>query len=418
MNKVNFKHLSKKATWLWVLPLMFFAPAAFAQGSNADTTTLLTAVIIVGIVAVIVLLVSIYTLQVLNVVLRSEEEKKAKEAGEEVKPTLSLWQRFLKVANKRVDIEDEESIILDHDYDGIRELDNHLPPWWNYLFYVTIIFGIFYVIFYHVTKTLPLQEKEYEIEMADAAAMAEARQAEAAASGNAFSEADLELTTDPDILASGGKTFTQQCAVCHKADGGGNIGPNLTDDYWLHGGDIKSVYNTIKVGVPDKGMISWEASLSPTQIRDVANYVKSLRGSNPPGAKAPQGDLYEEGAESGSTTSMPATTEATQKETPVAEAAGGADEAKNIFITTCSACHLADGGGLIGPNLTDKYWKNNNGSLEGIINTITNGVPGTAMVAWNTSYSKEQIEGLANYILSLQGTTPANPKAPEGDLIE
>ena len=293
MNKFNFNPSMKNAKWLIMLMMVLISPGAFAQGGNADNSTLLIAVIVVGVLALIVLLVSIYTLQVLNVVLRSEEEKQAKETGVEPKEVVGLWQRFLKIANKRVDAKDEESIILDHDYDGIKELDNHLPPWWSYLFYATIVFGIFYVIFYHVTDTLPLQEKEYEIEMAEAAAMAEMRLAEAAASGTAFSEADLELTTDPDILASGAKIYAQQCAVCHLADGGGSIGPNFTDSYWIHGGDIKSIYTTIKVGVPDKGMISWEAMLSPTKIRDVANYVKSLQGTTPLNGKAPQGEQEE-----------------------------------------------------------------------------------------------------------------------------
>lgn len=284
----------KNAKWLIMLMMVLIAPGAFAQGGSADNSTLLIAVIIVGALALIVLLVSIYTLQVLNVVLRSEEAKRAKEAGVEPKEVEGLWQRFLKIANKRVDAKDEESIILDHDYDGIKELDNHLPPWWSYLFYVTIVFGIFYVIFYHVTDTLPLQEKEYEIEMAEAAAMAQMREAEAAASGTAFSEEDIELTTDPDVLASGAKIFGSQCVACHKADAGGMIGPNLTDDYWLHGGDIKSVYKTISEGVPGTTMIPWKSSMSGEDMAALANYIKSIRGTNPPDAKAPEGELVEE----------------------------------------------------------------------------------------------------------------------------
>jgi len=277
-----------------MLMMVLFASGSYAQGGNTDNTTLLTAVIVVGIVAAIVLLVAIYALQVLSRLVRSEEEKKAKEAGVEFKPDLNMWQKFLRIANKRVDIDKEESIILDHNYDGIRELDNHLPPWWTYLFYATAIFAVVYVFAFHVTDSLPLQEEEYEIEMAEAAAAKEIRLAASQASGETFSEADLVVTTDADILASGGKIFSQQCAICHKADGGGSIGPNLTDDYWIHGGDIKNIYTTIKVGVPDKGMISWEAMLSPEQIRDVSNYIKSIRGTNPPEAKGPQGELVQE----------------------------------------------------------------------------------------------------------------------------
>ena len=416
MNKLKSQPLIKQARWVFMLMLVLFASGSYAQGESNDSSTLLTIVVVVAIVAALVLLVAIYALQVLTKLLRSEEERRVKETGETAEPVTGLWQTILRIANRRVDIKDEESIILDHNYDGIRELDNHLPPWWTYLFYATVVFAIFYVIFYHVTDTLPLQEKEYEIEIAEAAAMAEMRLAASQAAGTAFSEAELELTTDADILASGEKVFSQQCAVCHKTDGGGSIGPNLTDDYWIHGGDIQSVFTTIKVGVPDKGMISWEAILSPEQMRDVANYIKSLRGTNPPGAKASQGELYEEGTVSEAT---PTSATAVVDE-PATGAIGGSEEAKNTFLTVCAACHTADGGGIVGlgPNLTDKYWKNSDGGLDGIKNTITEGVEGTVMISWKASYSTEQIDELGKYILSLQGTTPANPIAPEGELVE
>jgi len=149
-----------------------------------------------------------------------------------------------------------------------------------------------YVIAYHVTDTLPLQEKEYEIQMAEAAAAAEARLAANAEAGG-FDESALEYSDDPAILASGETIYQRMCAACHKADGGGSIGPNLTDNYWLHGATIQDIYRTIKVGVPDKGMISWESQLSPVQMRDVSSFIISLGGTNPPGAKGPQGDLVE-----------------------------------------------------------------------------------------------------------------------------
>lgn len=290
MKKLKLHPVPKQSKWVLAIAMILFGSGAQAQGT-ADNTTLVLAMVVLALVAIVVLMVAVYALQVLNKVVRMEEERQAREKGIELVPAESMWQKFLKVANRRVEMEKEESIILDHNYDGIRELDNHLPPWWTYLFYVTIVFGFFYVMAYHFTDTLPLQEEEYEIEMAEAAAMAQARMA--AAPEDAFDEADLVLTDDPDILASGAKIFNQQCAVCHKTDGGGSIGPNLTDDYWLHGGDIQSVYSVIKNGVVEKGMISWSAMLSPSQMRDVSNYVKSLKGTNPPGAKAPQGELYE-----------------------------------------------------------------------------------------------------------------------------
>ena len=182
--------------------------------------------------------------------------------------------------------------LLDHDYDGIRELDNHLPPWWTYLFYATVVFAVVYVFLYHVTDTFPLQDEEYAIEVAEASAAAELRMAANVEAGG-FDESTLEYSDDPAILASGETIYTRQCAVCHKADGGGSIGPNLTDKYWIHGATIQDIYTTVKVGVADKGMISWESMLSPEQMRDVSSYIISIGGTNPAGAKGPQGELVE-----------------------------------------------------------------------------------------------------------------------------
>jgi cytochrome c oxidase cbb3-type subunit 3 len=293
MNKLKSYSLRKQTKWVVMLLLVLFASNSFAQGDGADNSALQIIVIVVAVVAAVVLLVAIYALQVLTKLLRSEEERRAKETGVAPEKIEGLWQKILKVANKRVAVEDEESIILDHNYDGIRELDNHLPPWWTYLFYATVVFGIFYVIIYHVTDTLPLQEEEYEIEMAEAAAMAEMRLAASQADGTAFNVDDLELTTDTEVLASGAKIFGQQCVACHKVDAGGLIGPNLTDDYWLHGGDIKSVYKTISEGVAGTTMISWKTVISADDMAAVANYIKSIRGTNPPGAKAQEGKLEE-----------------------------------------------------------------------------------------------------------------------------
>lgn len=414
LNPLTFAR--KHFRWALTLVILLTSAGTYAQTETTDNTAMLMlAVGLVAVVSILVLLVAIYTLQVLKVFVRTEKEKTAKESGVEVKEEPTFWQRFLKVANDRVPIEQEADIMLDHNYDGIRELDNHLPPWWKWLFYVTIIFGVFYVIGYHIMDWFPLQEKEYEIEMAAAATAAQERQAANADAGG-FDESQLVYTEDAAILSAGETLYTRNCVPCHGDAGQGGIGPNLTDKYWLHGGDIKSVYTTIKKGVPDKGMISWEQQFSPTQIRDVATYVLSIQGTNPPNPKAPQGKLYQ-GGEASDTEAAPAE-EATATEATTSADTGSSDAGKTVFETTCVACHMADGGGGIGPNLTDKYWKNSNGSLAGIKNTITEGVAGTAMIAWKTSLNEEQIDAVANYVLSLKGTTPANPKAPEGNLIE
>ncbi len=406
-----FKFARKNAYWAITLVLILTSLGSNAQAEGDNSGVMLFVVGLVAIVAVLVLLVAIYALKVIN--------KLEKDQPEGSRDDDSLWSRFLEIANNRAPEDKEADIMMDHNYDGIRELDNHLPPWWKWLFYITIIWGVVYLIGHHFTGWFPLQEEEYEIAMAEANAEKKASQ-EANAEAGGFDESKLEYTADAAMIEAGKKTFGRNCVACHGTLGEGNtIGPNLTDEYWLHGGGIKNVFSTISDGVPDKGMISWKSQLSPTDIRDVSTYILSLAGSNPPGAKEAQGTKYEEGVEPETTTGADSATEA-EASTDEPIAAADLDEGKKIFESTCAACHTVDGGGVVGlgPNLTDKYWKDSNGSKEGIIKTITDGVAGTAMVAWSASLNNAQIEAVTNYIISLQGTTPANPKEPEGDLYE
>lgn len=184
-------------------------------------------------------------------------------------------------------LSEEKSILIEHDYDGIQELDNPTPGWFMYLFYTTIIFAVGYLVTYHVFDIAPLQDEEYAIEMKVAAKEKEVFLAKAA---NQVDEKTVKLSTDPAILASGVAIFKQSCAPCHGEHAQGMVGPNLTDDYWLHGGKIGEVFKTIKYGVTAKGMPTWEKQLTPKQIADVANYIKSVRGTSPANAKEPQGD--------------------------------------------------------------------------------------------------------------------------------
>ena len=186
-------------------------------------------------------------------------------------------------------IAEEGEIILDHDYDGIRELDNRLPPWWIYLFYGTIIFAGIYLVRFHIFGDYT-QKEEFEQEMAEARIAVEEYKKTAKDLIDANS---VVLMTEVSDLEAGKSIFTTNCAVCHKPDGGGSIGPNLTDDYWILGGGISNVFHTISEGGRDgKGMVSWKSTLKPSEIAQVASYVISLHDSNPTDAKAPEGDLY------------------------------------------------------------------------------------------------------------------------------
>ena len=241
-------------------------------------------------------ILTIFTLILLVVVVNIFMTLKAvvhEKAGVPYEPfTLEKWWKSLTGA---VPIEREEAILLDHDYDGIKELDNHLPPWWLGMFYGAILFGIFYLLNYHVWHWSPSQAEEYEIAMNEAA---EQKLAHAAVSTSAIDENAVELLTDASDIERGKTIFTGNCAVCHGGAGEGGVGPNLTDEYWLHGGSMSDVYKTIVHGVPEKGMIAWEGTLKPADIQQVSSYIKTLAGTNPPNGKAPQGEKYEESATS------------------------------------------------------------------------------------------------------------------------
>jgi len=201
----------------------------------------------------------------------------------------NVLERFIAKMNDSVPIAKEADIMLDHDYDGIKELDNNLPPWWKYGYYVTIVFAFVYLIIYHVAGTGKLQLAEYNEELKIAS---EEKEARLKASTDNVNEDNVVVLTDASAINSGKGTYVKLCVACHRADGGGQVGPNLTDEFWLHGGGVKNIFKTITYGVPAKGMISWQSQLSPKQIQEVSSYILTLVGTNPVGPKEPQGDKW------------------------------------------------------------------------------------------------------------------------------
>lgn len=263
---------------------------------NHPFTPFYILVAFIFIVLVLVIVVSVIMLRAVNMLVEQNAREKAKESGVAYVPRVSWWTRFNDQLNDAVPVEREADIDLGHSYDGIRELDNHLPPWWKWLFYGTIGWSVVYIIVFHFTATLPLSGDEYENEVAQAEM---AKQKFLATQPQASVDVDnLKYTADAALIENGKKVFMDNnCGSCHRNDGGGNtIGPNLTDAYWLHGADVKEIFKTVKDGAVEKGMPAWGRSLSATEMRDVTFFIMSLKGTNPPDAKTPQGVLVEQEA--------------------------------------------------------------------------------------------------------------------------
>ncbi len=200
----------------------------------------------------------------------------------------TLWERLLALRP----MSEEKDLLLDHDYDGIKELDNPTPPWFNFLFYGTIIIGIIYLINYHVIGDGNVMENEYRAQMEYWEQKQETQLSEATAS---IDETNVERVTDSKALEKYEAIFKAKCATCHGQLGEGLSGPNLTDEYWLHGGGLTNIFKSIKYGYPEKSMISWDGLIKPVDIQGLASYIMSIEGSLPEGAgKDPQGTIYKE----------------------------------------------------------------------------------------------------------------------------
>lgn len=224
--------------------------------------------------------------------LMSPEERAEKARLEEQSIFESAWyKKLMKTLTKSRSIQEEKDIELDHDYDGIKELDNVLPPWWVFLFYGTIVFGVVYLAKFHLFGG-DSQVVEFEKEMAQAKIDIEEYKKNAP---DLLTVDNVVLLTEASDLAAGKVIFDQNCVACHAADGGGGIGPNLTDNYWILGGDIKDIFTVISEGGRDgKGMVPWKSQIKPSDIQKVASYIKSLVGTTPANPKEAEGDLYEE----------------------------------------------------------------------------------------------------------------------------
>jgi len=280
-----------------IVLLLFMTTLAFAQEEpkKAGSQELIN-YLIISLLLLVIVVIAVILIQVLMLLRKiSAPKNRSVEVKEDLRgesaPLFSerWWARW---SGFGVQMQDEQRILITgHDYDGIHELDNRMPPWLAFLFQGTIVFAIVYLLVYHVFNVadLPMAELEKETQMIDAKKAAFLEKAAAN-----INENTVAALTDAKTLEEAKAIYTANCAACHATDGGGTVGPNLTDEFWIHGGGIKNIFKTVKYGVPEKGMISWEKQLNPLKMQQVSSYIISLKGTKPAVPKEPQGEIYQE----------------------------------------------------------------------------------------------------------------------------
>ncbi|MES2265131.1 MAG: cbb3-type cytochrome c oxidase N-terminal domain-containing protein [Bacteroidota bacterium] len=291
--------------------LLTMVSLAFVKGASAQGDSLMSdelknyigfgAIIMMFLLFLLVLLILLRAFKVMSYTMLRVQGYTAAEIAKMENPVKEKTEAPAVKDNKKLlkllslkPMSEEKSLLIEHDYDGIQELNNPTPAWFMWLFYGTIVFGLCYLLIYHVFGVGQLQYDEYKTEVAQAEVAKKVYLSKAA---NRVDETTVKLVNDPATLGAGKTIFSQSCAACHGPNGEGNVGPNLTDEYWLHGSKIGELFKTIKYGVAAKGMPTWEKQLSPKQISDVANYIKSINGSHPANPKAPQGEKETEGGQ-------------------------------------------------------------------------------------------------------------------------
>jgi cytochrome c oxidase cbb3-type subunit 3 len=300
----------------WIVMGSLFTNLASAQANITDSVTKVNAVnyygglsetsfwivsTVLGLELLVVFALVLFIRGLWNVIHPVEEQV---QIDKQFKKSwlVSTWDNLdKKVFTKAAPLEKEADMLLDHDYDGIKELDNALPPWWKYGFIITIFIAVLYLLEYEVWHNGPNPTEEYNAEMISARGQVDAY---LASMKNNVDEKTVTMS-DAAGIVSGAVIFSKTCVPCHGKKGEGGVGPNLTDDYYLHGGAVADLFKTIKYGYPDKGMQSWQSTYSPIQMQELASYIKTLKGTNPPNGKAPQGDFYKDLVVADSTNAAP-----------------------------------------------------------------------------------------------------------------
>ncbi len=293
--------MKNKHTQFILLILFLFPPILLSAADNmqyvGDSATIVEYTIL-GIGAVVVLGAFYALFKLYDAVMFTEKVRLLRQYSPEllekvdiqIEEKPSIWRRLYKRMTQVVPIEKETDILLNHDYDGIRELDNNLPPWWVALFYITIAISPVIIYMNHFADNSQTQAEEYAAETERAE---KAVKAYLATQADMVDENTVVALTAANEISLGKSIYDVNCAACHGQGGEGGVGPNLTDEYWLHGGSIKHIFGTIKYGVPEKGMIAWKTQLRPADMQKIASYILTLKGTNPPNQKEPQGEIWE-----------------------------------------------------------------------------------------------------------------------------
>lgn len=240
-------------------------------------------------VAVFAVVVFVYFLYMVNLLKRLMFKDEREEAERKAFESQNFWAQLFQM--KPLGFEKQFA----HDIDGITEMDNPTPPWFMFLFYTTIGFGLIYLVYYHILGDGDIQLGEYKKEVV----MAEAQYEEyVKKTAGLINESNVTALKDEKTLAQGKELYTANCVACHGTMGEGKVGPNLTDEYWIHGGQVKEIFKLITEGAPEKGMIAWKKQMNPLQIQQLTSYIVTLQGTNPPNPKEPQGEKASAGGES------------------------------------------------------------------------------------------------------------------------
>ena len=275
------------------LPLLLTFPAVAQQAGSATGPSYQSFYYVIGGLLIVILFMVITMLRLVRLIAEQHYRiihGKAMETETAVERTADSWfAKTWKGLTASVPKGMERDVMLDHDYDGIRELDNRMPPWLQYIFVVSVVTAVIYILVYHVYNIgmLPLEEYATELQRAD-----DQKAKMLLTAGSSIDESSAKLLIDASSLAAGKTIFIARCAACHGQLGEGGVGPNLTDDYWLHGGSINEVFKVVKYGVPAKGMVSWTGILKPEEMETVSSFILSMQGTAPPNQKAPQGVKY------------------------------------------------------------------------------------------------------------------------------